>query len=97
MRFVKGIIVGLGLGAGVAMMLEEGMMNKNVIMKKGKQIAKKNGNLISHFLNKLIYCFCKATFFNVAFCNIFCNFFYIIIWICNSYSNSRILNHFIII
>ena len=41
MRFVKGIIVGLGLGAGVAMMLEEGMMNKNVIMKKGKQIAKK--------------------------------------------------------
>ena len=40
---IKGIIVGLGLGAGVAMMLEEGMMNKNVIMKKGKQIAKKMG------------------------------------------------------
>lgn len=43
MRFVKGMIVGLGLGAGVAMMLEEGMMNKNVIMKKGKQMAKKMG------------------------------------------------------
>lgn len=43
MRFVKGIILGATIGAGVAMMLEEGMMNKNVIMKKGKQIAKKMG------------------------------------------------------
>ena len=43
MRFVKGIIVGATIGAGIAMMYTEGMVNKKAIMKKGKQVAKKMG------------------------------------------------------
>lgn len=43
MRFVRGMIIGATIGAGVAMMYTEGMMNKKVLMKKGKQMAKKMG------------------------------------------------------
>ena len=34
MKFVKGMMIGLGIGAGAAIMYSEGMMNKKVIMKK---------------------------------------------------------------
>lgn len=43
MRFVRGMIIGATIGAGVAMMYTEGMMNKKVLIKKGKQMAKKMG------------------------------------------------------
>ena len=43
MKFVRGMIVGATLGAGIAMMYTEGMLSKKAIMKKGKQFAKKIG------------------------------------------------------
>lgn len=42
MNFVKGMIVGTMISAGVMMMYTDGMNKKN-IMKKGKQMAKKMG------------------------------------------------------
>jgi hypothetical protein len=44
MNFVKGVLVGTMVSAGIMMMYNEGMgMNKKSIMKKGKQMAKKMG------------------------------------------------------
>ena len=43
MKFVKGMIIGTMVAAGVAMMYNDGMMNKKRVMRKGKQIAKKLG------------------------------------------------------
>lgn len=42
MNFVKGMIVGTMVSAGIMMMYTDGMNKKN-IMKKGKQMAKKMG------------------------------------------------------
>lgn len=42
MKFVKGIVVGTAISAGIMMIYSEGMNKKN-LMKKGKQIAKKWG------------------------------------------------------
>ena len=41
MKFVKGMILGTAIAAGMAIMYNEGMMNKKRIMRKGKEIAKK--------------------------------------------------------
>ncbi len=43
MKFLKGIIVGTIVSAGVAMMYSETSMNKRKIMKQGRKIAKKMG------------------------------------------------------
>ena len=43
MRFVRGMIIGATVGAGIAMMYTEGMINKKTLMKKGKLMAKKMG------------------------------------------------------
>jgi len=43
MKFVKGMIIGTMVAAGVAMMYNDGMMNKKRMMKRGKQLAKKLG------------------------------------------------------
>ena len=44
MNFVKGMIFGTMVSAGIMMMYTEGIgMNKKNIMKKGKQMAKKMG------------------------------------------------------
>lgn len=43
MKFVKGLIIGGMITAGVTMMWNDGMMNKKRMMKKGKQIARKMG------------------------------------------------------
>ena len=43
MKFVKGMIIGTAIAAGMAIMYNEGMMNKKTIMKKGRQLAKKVG------------------------------------------------------
>lgn len=43
MKFVKGMIIGSMVVAGVTMMCQEGMINRRKIMRKGKQIAKKIG------------------------------------------------------
>ena len=45
MKFVKGMIIGTAIAAGMAIMYNEGMMNKKTIMKKGRQLAKKIGAL----------------------------------------------------
>lgn len=42
MNFVKGMIVGTMVSAGIMMVYNEGVNKKN-IMKKGKQMAKKMG------------------------------------------------------
>ena len=42
MNFVKGILVGTMVSAGIMMMYNEGNNKKNII-KKGKQMAKKMG------------------------------------------------------
>lgn len=44
MKFVKGMVIGGLVSAGIAMMYTDGM-NKKKMMKKGKQIAKKMGIL----------------------------------------------------
>ena len=43
MKFVKGMILGTAIAAGMALMYNEGMMNKKRIMRKGKELAKKVG------------------------------------------------------
>lgn len=43
MKFVKGIILGTIVSAGVALACSETSMNKRRIMKKGRKIAKKIG------------------------------------------------------
>jgi hypothetical protein len=44
MKFVKGVMIGSLLSAGMIMVYAESMgMNKKKIMKKGKQMAKKMG------------------------------------------------------
>ena len=43
MKFVKGMILGTAIAAGMALMYNEGMMNKKRIMRKGKELAKKMG------------------------------------------------------
>ena len=44
MKFVKGLVIGGLLTTGLVMMYTEtGMMNKNKMMKKGRQFAKKMG------------------------------------------------------
>ncbi len=45
MKFIKGMMIGTLISAGVLMMYSEGnnMMNKKKMMKKGKQFAKKMG------------------------------------------------------
>ena len=42
MKFIKGVIIGTAISAGIMMMYSEEMNKKN-IMKKGKQWAKKWG------------------------------------------------------
>ncbi len=44
MKFMKGMLLGTIVTAGVVMMYQEGMtINKRKMVKKGKQIAKKMG------------------------------------------------------
>ncbi len=44
MKFVKGMLIGTMVSAGIAMMyMENSSRTKNTIMKKGKQMAKKMG------------------------------------------------------
>ncbi len=43
MKFVKGMILGTAIAAGMAIMYNEGIMNKKRVMKKGKELAKKIG------------------------------------------------------
>lgn len=43
MKFVKGILIGTVISAGVALMYSEGSMSKRKVMKKGRKIAKKIG------------------------------------------------------
>lgn len=43
MKFVKGIILGTIVSAGVAFVYSESSMNKNKLMRKGRKIAKKIG------------------------------------------------------
>lgn len=43
MKFAKGMLIGTIVAAGVAMMYNDGMMNKKKIMRRGKQFAKKIG------------------------------------------------------
>ena len=45
MKFVKGMILGSAIAAGMAIMYSEGIMNKKRIMKKGKEFAKKMAEL----------------------------------------------------
>ena len=43
MKFIKGMIVGTAIATGVAIMYNDGMMNKKRMIRKGKQLAKKIG------------------------------------------------------
>ena len=43
MKFVKGMLIGTVVAAGVAMLYTDGMINKKRMMKKGKAIMKKMG------------------------------------------------------
>ena len=44
MKFIKGIVIGSVVGAGVAMMYADGMhVNKKRMIRKGKQLVKKIG------------------------------------------------------
>ena len=44
MKFIKGVLIGGAVCAGVAMVYADGMyMNKKKLMKKGRQIVKKIG------------------------------------------------------
>ena len=44
MKFVKGLLIGTMVSAGIALAYSESMgINKKKIMKKGKQMAKKMG------------------------------------------------------
>ena len=43
MKFIKGMIIGTAIATGMAIMYNEGIMNKKRIMKRGREIAKKMG------------------------------------------------------
>lgn len=44
MKFIKGIVIGSVVSAGIVMMYNENMgMSKKKLMKKGRQVAKKMG------------------------------------------------------
>lgn len=44
MKFVKGMIIGTMVSAGIAMMyMESSNRTKKMVMKKGKQVAKRMG------------------------------------------------------
>lgn len=45
MSFVKGMVIGTMVTAGIMLMYNDGMMNKKRMLKRGKQIAKKVGNM----------------------------------------------------
>ena len=44
MKFIKGMILGTAIAAGMVIMYNDGMMNKKRIMKRGKELAKKMTN-----------------------------------------------------
>ena len=44
MKFFKGMILGTAIAAGMAIMYNDGMMNKKRMIKKGKELAKKFGD-----------------------------------------------------
>lgn len=43
MKFIKGMLIGTAVAAGVAFMYNDGMVNKKKIMRRSRQIAKKMG------------------------------------------------------
>ncbi len=43
MKFVKGMVLGSVIAAGVAMMYNEGVMNPKKIVRKGRRVAKRIG------------------------------------------------------
>ena len=43
MKFVKGMIIGTMVATGVAIMYNDGIMNKKRMIRRGKQLAKKLG------------------------------------------------------
>ncbi len=43
MKFVKGMIIGTMISAGIAMIYADGKINKRKIMRSGRKIAKKMG------------------------------------------------------
>lgn len=43
MKFIKGMIIGGMITAGITMMYNDNYMNKKKMMKKGKQLVKKMG------------------------------------------------------
>ena len=43
MKFVKGILLGTAITAGMVMIYNDEIINKKRIMKKGKELAKKMG------------------------------------------------------
>lgn len=46
MKFMKGVVIGGLITTGIVMMYTEtGIMNRKIMMKKGKQMAKKLGIL----------------------------------------------------
>ena len=45
MKFVKGILIGSIVATSMMVMYNEGMMNKNKVMNKGRKFAKKMGIL----------------------------------------------------
>lgn len=43
MKFIKGMLIGTMVSAGIAMMYSDNNKTKRMMMKKGKQMAKKMG------------------------------------------------------
>lgn len=43
MKFVKGMIIGTMVAAGVAMLYSDGMMDKKALKRKGRQMMRKMG------------------------------------------------------
>ncbi len=43
MKFMKGMLIGTAIAAGVTFMYSEGMMNKKKMLRTGKKLAKKMG------------------------------------------------------
>jgi len=41
MEFVKGVIIGTAITAGVVMMYNDGMMDRKRLMRKGRQLVRK--------------------------------------------------------
>ena len=54
MKFMKGIMIGGLITTGLVMMYSEGMMNKKVMMKKGKKMAKKESMAICTLLGAFL-------------------------------------------